>query len=74
MSSGVENEGNIVSWEGYATSPEFKEGTELMLNTLIKNKLAKVLADIKGMTLIGMDDQQWLNNPDARHAGSGDGL
>ena len=52
----------MMKWEGYATSAEFKEGTELMLNTLIKNQATKVLADIKGMTLIGMEDQQWLNN------------
>jgi len=52
----------IMEWRGYANSQEFKEGTELMLNTLIKNKTFKVLADIKDMKLIGMDDQQWINS------------
>lgn len=51
----------IMEWHGYATSRQFKEGTELMLNTLIKNNCSKVLADIKDMTLIGMEDQQWIN-------------
>jgi hypothetical protein len=52
----------VMEWDGYATSDQFKEGTELMLNTLIKNNTFKVLADIKDMTLIGMEDQQWLNS------------
>ena len=51
----------VMEWNGYATSSQFKEGTELMLNTLIQNNSFKVLADIKDMVLIGMEDQQWLN-------------
>lgn len=51
----------VMEWHGYATSRQFKEGTELMLNTLIKNNGSKVLADIRNMTLIGMEDQQWIN-------------
>lgn len=50
----------VMEWDGYATSNEFREGTEIMLNTLVKNDCHKVLADIKDMVLIGMDDQQWL--------------
>ena len=51
----------VMEWNGYATSKQFREGTELMLNTLIKNNSSKVLADIKDMTIIGMEDQRWLN-------------
>lgn len=51
----------IMKWEGYATSAQFREGTELMLNTLMKNNASKVLGDIKGMVLIGMEDQEWLH-------------
>lgn len=51
----------VMEWDGYATSKQFKEGTELMLNTLIKNNASKVLADIKDMVLIGMEDQKWLD-------------
>ena len=51
----------VMEWDGYATSSQFKEGTELMLNTLIQNNSFKVLADIKDMVLIGMEDQEWLN-------------
>ena len=50
-----------MEWAGYATSEGFREGTELMLNTLIKNNCEKVLANIKDMTLIGSEDQQWLD-------------
>ena len=50
-----------MEWDGYATSAQFKEGTELMLNILIQNNSVKVLADIKNMVLIGMEDQQWLD-------------
>ena len=51
----------VMEWDGYATSKQFKQGTELMLNTLIKNNCSKVLADIKDMKIIAMEDQQWLN-------------
>jgi hypothetical protein len=51
----------VMEWQGYSTSHEFKEGTELMLNTLIKNDTFKVLANIKEMTLISMEDQEWIN-------------
>ena len=52
----------VMEWDGYATSHQFKEGTELMLNTLIQNRASKVLGDIKDMILIGMEDQDWLNS------------
>lgn len=51
----------VMDWDGYATSRQFKEGTELMLNTLIKNNTYKVLADTKDMVLIGREDQEWLD-------------
>jgi hypothetical protein len=50
----------IMQWRGYATSAQFREGTEIMLNTLIANKANKVLADIQDMLVIGMADQEWL--------------
>ncbi|HMK03722.1 MAG TPA: hypothetical protein VK489_06005 [Ferruginibacter sp.] len=52
----------IMEWNGYATSNQFREGTELMLNVLIQNETSKVLADIRDMVLIGMDDQKWLES------------
>ncbi|MGZ3862306.1 MAG: hypothetical protein ACXVPN_16785 [Bacteroidia bacterium] len=52
----------IMKWEGYANSDQFREGTELMLNTLIQNRCSKVLASIQDMAIIGMDDQKWLDS------------
>jgi hypothetical protein len=49
-----------MQWDGYSTSAEFRQGTELMLNTLIQHKANYVLADIKNMVLIGREDQEWL--------------
>jgi hypothetical protein len=57
----AESECVIMEWDGYSSSADFREGTELMLNTLIRHNASKVIASIKGMTLIGLEDQQWLN-------------
>jgi len=59
-----DQESNIVvmEWNGYSTSQQFREGTELMLNILIQNKSSRVLADIRNMSIIGMQDQEWLKN------------
>lgn len=51
-----------MTWNGYATSEQFRAGTELMLDTLSANKANKVLADIRAMELIGSNDQHWLEN------------
>jgi hypothetical protein len=50
----------VMDWEGYATSAQFREGTETMLNLLIEQRVNKVLANIQNMVLIGMEDQQWM--------------
>ena len=50
----------VMVWKGYSTSEQFREGTELMLNELIYNGSSCVLADIREMILIGMEDQKWL--------------
>lgn len=50
----------VMDWDGYATSTEFREGTELMLKLLKQNKMHKVLADIKDMTLISGEDQHYV--------------
>ncbi len=52
----------VLEWHGYSPSKEFREGVELMLNALIQNNSSKLLADIKEMKLIGLDDQLWINN------------
>jgi hypothetical protein len=52
----------IMKWTGYATSLQFREGTELMLDTMIANRCDKVLASIRDMVLIATEDQEWLTN------------
>ncbi len=52
----------VMVWKGYSTSDQFREGTELMLNELIYHGCSKVLADLREMILIGMEDQKWLEN------------
>lgn len=52
----------VMEWNGYATSQEFREGTEKMLQVLIENKADKVLGDIRDMVIIGQEDQKWLND------------
>jgi len=51
----------VMEWRGYATSREFKLGTEIMLKSLIENNTFKVLADIKDMIIIAKEDQDWLD-------------
>jgi hypothetical protein len=49
-----------MKWTEYATSEEFRQGTELMLQLLIQYNCSTVFADISEMTLIGSSDQHWL--------------
>jgi ferredoxin-NADP reductase len=51
----------VMQWNGYATSAAFREGTEYMLQVLKEHRASKVLADIRDMVLIGMEDQHWLD-------------
>jgi ferredoxin-NADP reductase len=62
----------VMRWSGYATSKQFRDGTELMLKALQEHKADKVFADIREMTLIGQEDQKWLDEnfiPRAMQAG-----
>lgn len=52
----------VMVWRGYATSKQFRAGTELMLETLIRNQCKKVLGDTSEMAIIGQEDQHWLEN------------
>lgn len=52
----------VMEWYGYATSKQFRKGTEFMLEMLTENKTHKVLADITEMDIIGREDQLWLDS------------
>lgn len=56
----VEGRMIVMDWEGYATSAQFREGTETMLNLLIEQRVHKVLGNIRNMVLIGAEDQKWM--------------
>lgn len=48
-------------WYGYATSNQFRESTELLLEMLEKHNAHKILVDLKDMILIGKEDQDWMD-------------
>lgn len=52
----------VMKWQGYSTPEQFKRGTEFMLQTLVQHKASKVLANIKDMDIIGLEDQKWLEH------------
>jgi hypothetical protein len=52
----------VMDWNGYATSEQFRQGTEEMLQLLIRYKVHKVLADSFDMVLISSADQDWIYN------------
>jgi len=56
------NNSVVMEWKGYSTSIQIKRGFELMLKTLVECTSSKVFLDIKDMTMIGMKDQEWLND------------
>ena len=48
-------------WKGYATSTQFREGTEEQLALMVANQTTKMLVDLKEMVLIGKDDKDWMD-------------
>jgi hypothetical protein len=50
-----------MTWKGYATSREFREANERILEVLAERKADKLLGDIEEFVLIGSEDQTWLS-------------
>lgn len=48
-------------WKGYATSKQFREGSEALLTSIIQNQAKLMLVDLKEMVIIGKDDQDWMD-------------
>lgn len=48
-------------WKGYATSGQYRDGTEELLKVMVANKASLVLVDLKEMILIGKEDQDWMD-------------
>jgi hypothetical protein len=51
----------ISIWNGYATSTQFREGTEEQLAVMQANQSNKMLVDLREMVLIGREDQDWMD-------------
>jgi hypothetical protein len=51
----------IMTWQGYATSREFRDANERVLGVIAERGATKLLGDIKRFVLIGADDQHWLS-------------
>src|SRR5213080_2093815 len=52
----------VMKWTGFANSRQFRKGTERMLQMLIKNNASKVVADLREMRIIKIQDQEWILN------------
>ena len=50
----------IMTWKGYATSPEFRDANERVLGEFKARNGSKMLCDVTNFVLIGSDDQRWL--------------
>jgi hypothetical protein len=51
----------IMIWQGYFTSDEFRAANERVLELLQRTRCPGLLGDVTDFTLIGADDQRWLN-------------
>lgn len=52
----------VTSWDGYATSTQFREGVAAVMDTVAEHTSNKILVDLKKMVLIGREDQQWMTD------------
>jgi hypothetical protein len=51
----------VMVWRGYFTSRAFREANERVLEAVRSHGVRKLLGDIMEFTLIGAEDQRWLN-------------
>jgi len=51
----------VMVWQGYVPSRDFRDANERVLALVRETGATKLLGDIEGFTLIGADDQRWLN-------------
>jgi len=49
-------------WKGYATSNQFREANERVLQEIQQRRSSKLLSDAKEFVLIGATDQNWLSS------------
>lgn len=51
----------VMTWQGYASSEEIREGSLDTLLLLREKKVSKVIADTRNMKLITAQDRQWIS-------------
>ena len=51
-----------MTWRGYHTSADFRARNAEVMDLLVAHRATRLLADIRDFTLIGADDQTWLND------------
>lgn len=52
----------IMKWNGFSSSIEFRKANEDVLQKLQANASYKLIADLRQMKIIALQDQQWLYN------------
>ncbi len=52
----------VMEWSGYFTSAQFRAHTLEMFETLKQHGCTRVLALVREMLIIGMEDREWLLN------------
>jgi hypothetical protein len=51
-----------MTWRGYHTSAQFRAHNDEVMALIVRTGASKLLGDIRDFTLIGADDQRWLND------------
>lgn len=51
----------LMDWNGFMSSSEFYEANERVLELLKKKKSLKIIADLRNMKIIKLEDQEWLS-------------
>lgn len=50
----------IMEWTGFSNKEQFREANEAVLQLLKNTSAKKILADVRHMKIISLQDQQWL--------------
>jgi hypothetical protein len=51
----------VMEWNGYATSRQFRDANERVLDAVVRHRASKMLTDVRNFRLIHGEDQDWLN-------------
>lgn len=60
LSHDIESGAVIMEWTGFSSSSQFREANEAVLKLIRDTNASKIIADIRNMKIITIQDQQWL--------------